>query len=136
VPATAGACDARCPLHSFRNDRLHIITVWPEEPNHENERAYPAVAPGGDTYVAWERNLDTNFFNGDPYIYEHLALVPADANAPVRGGKHNPVDHQGTMNGTPVGGVRSLDAADIAGYNRGTGNDFPYRWNQPSTDHH
>jgi hypothetical protein len=111
---------------------FHTIAVWPEEPNDENEGAYPAVAPGGDTYVAWERNLDTNQFNGDPHIYEHLALIPAEANAPVRGGKRNPVViTKGQVNATPVGGVRSLDGAFIAGYNRGTGNDFPrIAWNR------
>lgn len=105
---------------------FHTISVWPEEPLVENEGAYAAVAPGGDTYVAWERNLDSNFFNGDPHIYEHLALVPADANAPVRGGRQNPVVvTKGQVNATPVGGVRSLGTVVIAGYNRGTGNDFP-----------
>jgi hypothetical protein len=111
---------------------FHTILVWPEEPIVENEGAYAAVAPGGDTYVAWERNLDTNLFNGDPHIYEHLALVPAHANAPLKGGKHNPVVvTQGQVNATPVGGVRSLGSVVIAGYNRGTGNDFPrIAWNR------
>jgi hypothetical protein len=125
---------ARVPAQATQlaSSDFHTIAVWPEEPNDENEGAYPAVAPGGDTYVAWERNLDTNLFNGDPHIYEHLALVPAGANAPVRGGKHNPVViTKGQVNATPVGGVRSLDGAVIAGYNRGTGNDFPQiAWNR------
>jgi hypothetical protein len=35
------------------------------------------------------------------------------------------------VNATPVGGVRSLDGAVIAGYNRGPGNDFPrIAWNR------
>ena len=108
--------------------------MWPEEPNAENEGAYVAVAPGGDTYVAWERNVDTNLFFGDPHIYEHVAVVPAGANAPLNGGKNNPVViTKGQTNATPVGGVRSLDATVIAGYNRGTGNDFPrIAWNRVS----
>jgi hypothetical protein len=111
---------------------FHTVTVWPEELSDENEGAYPAVAPGGDTYVAWERNVTTNLFNGDPHVYEHLALVPAEANAPVRGGKQNPVViTKGQTNATPVGGVRSLDGTVIAGYNRGLGNDFPrIAWNR------
>ena len=99
--------------------------MWPEEPAAENEGADAAVAPGGDTYVAWERNVDTNLF-GDPHIYEHIAWIPAGANAPLKGGRSNPVViTKGQINATPVGGVRSLDATVIAGYNRGTGNDFP-----------
>ena len=40
---------------------------------------------------------------------------------------------KGQINATPVGGVRSLDATVIAGYNRGTGNDFPrIAWNRVS----
>jgi hypothetical protein len=110
---------------------FHTIAVWPEEPFDENSGAYPAIAPGGDTYVAWERNLDSNLFNGDGHIYEHIAMVPANATAPLRGGKHHPVVvTQGQVNATPVGGVRSLDGAVIAGYNRGLGNDFPrIAWN-------
>jgi hypothetical protein len=100
--------------------------VWPEERFDENEGAYVALAPGGDAYVAWERNIDTNLFNGDPHIYEHLAVVPADANAPLVGGKTHPVVvTKGQVNASPVGGVRSLGSAVIAGYNRGIGNDFP-----------
>ena len=44
---------------------FHTTLVWPEEPSAENEGAYVAVAPGGDTYVAWERNVDTNLFFGE-----------------------------------------------------------------------
>src|SRR5207248_1290628 len=66
---------------------FRTAVVWPEEATVENEGAYPAVAPGGATYVAWERNVDTNLFNGDPHIYEHLAMVPANATAPLVGGK-------------------------------------------------
>src|SRR5205823_12865024 len=49
-----------------------------------------------------------------------------------RGGKQNPVVvTKGQVNATPFGGVRSLDSALIAGYNRGFGNDFPrIAWNR------
>src|SRR5205085_2672916 len=75
----------------LRSGDFRTVKVWAEEPNDENEGAYPAVAPGGDTYVAWERNVDSNLFNGDPHIYEHLAFIPPDANAPARGGHNAPV---------------------------------------------
>jgi hypothetical protein len=116
----------------LRSSDFRTIKVWAEEQNDENSGAYPAIAPGGDTYVAWERNIDTNLFNNDPHIYEHLALVPADANAPSQGGHNDPVVvTQGQVNATPVGGVRSLDGTVIAGYNRGLGNDFPrIAWNR------
>ena len=60
--------------------------------------------------------------------------MPAGANAPLMGGKNHPVViTKGQTNATPVGGVRSLDATVIAGYNRGTGNDFPrIAWNRVS----
>jgi hypothetical protein len=116
----------------LRSSNFHTVVVWHEEPLDENEGAYPAVAPGGDTYVAWERNVDSNLFDGDAHVYEHLAFVPADAGAPARGGNANPVVvTKGQVNATPVGGVRSLDGTLIAGYNRGTGNDFPrIAWNR------
>ena len=103
------------------------IVVWPEQQLQENSGSYPAVAPGGDTYVAWERNLDTNLFgSGDPFIHEHIALVPAGVNHVTIGGRSNPrVVTSGQINSSRTGGVRSLDAQVIAGYNRGTGNDFP-----------
>ena len=90
----------------LKSSDFHTTLVWPEEPNAENEGAYVAVAPGGDTYVAWERNLDTNLFFGDPHIYEHIAVVPAGANAPLNGGKNHPVViTKGQSNATPVGGA-------------------------------
>ena len=123
VPQNAG---------SLTSADFHTTLVWPEERNDENEGAYVALAPGGDAYVAWERNLDTNLFNGDPRIYEHLAFVPAGAHAPLAGGKGHPVViTKGQLNASPVGGVRSLGSVVIAGYNRGTGNDFPrIAWNR------
>jgi hypothetical protein len=110
---------------------FHRVVVWPEEPMDENAGAYAAIAPNGDTYVAWERNLFTDLFNGDPHVYEHLALIPAGATTPLRGGKASPiVITKGQANATPVGGVRSLGEVAIAGYNRGLGNDFPrVAWN-------
>jgi hypothetical protein len=118
------------------------ITVWPEErfcpagtPSSErtqcgadNQGAYPAVAPGGDIYVAWERNVDSNLgVSGDPYVYEHAARVPAGSNAVAIGGPAHPVV---VSAGQPHGsldhlGVKSLDGSVIAGYSRGIGNDFP-----------
>jgi hypothetical protein len=123
VPVAAGQLSSA----DFRT-----LPVWHEEPLDENEGAYATVAPGGDTYVAWERNLDSNLFDGDPHVYEHLALVPANAHAATIGGNGNPVVvTKGQVNASPVGGVRSLGSVVIAGYNRGTGNDFPrIAWNR------
>jgi hypothetical protein len=103
------------------------IVVWPEQHVQQNSGAYPAVAPGGDTYVAWERNIDTNLGgSGDPFVHEQIALAPAGANHVTIGGPSNPrVVTMGQINSSSSGGVRSLDAQVIAGYNRGTGNDFP-----------
>jgi hypothetical protein len=117
---------------SLTSAAFHTTLVWPEERNDENEGAYVTLAPGGDAYVAWERNIDSNLFNGDPRIYEHVAVVPADANAPLVGGKQHPVVvTKGQVNASPVGGVRSLGSVVIAGYNRGIGNDFPrIAWNR------
>jgi hypothetical protein len=115
----------------LKSSDFHTAVVWPEEQTAENEGAYPALAPGGNAYVAWERNWNSNLFLGDPHIYEHIAFVPANANAPVTGGKNDPVVvTKGQVNATPVGGVKSLDSTVIAGYSRGIGNDFPrITWN-------
>lgn len=122
-------------------DFAPTAVVWPEEPycanangttpadrcGAVNSGAYPAVAPNGDVYVAWERNIDTNLYSGiDPYIYEHVALVPAGIEAPTAGGPDAPVVFTlGQVHATVDGGVRSMDNVAIAGFNRGTGNDFP-----------
>ncbi len=121
-------------------DFTHPAMVWPEEascpigvPSSEqlrcgavNQGAYVAVAAGGGSYVAWERNVDSNLGDGDPYVYEHAALVPAGANAAATGGPAAPVVlTTGQPNSTRDGGVKSLDAVIIPGYNRGSGNDFP-----------
>jgi len=102
------------------------ITVWPEEPDTLNSGAYVALAPGGDAYVSWERNIDTNLFNGDPYVYIHAARIRAGDASPVVGGPGSPrVVSLGQRNSNGAGGVKSLDAVVIAGFNRGTGQDFP-----------
>jgi hypothetical protein len=118
------------------------ITVWPEEQpcpagttssEHTqcgavNQGSYPAVAPGGDVYVAWERNIDTNLgISGDPYVYEHAARIPAGSSAVAIGGPAHPVVvSAGQPHGSPDHlGVKSLDGSVIAGYSRGIGQDFP-----------
>jgi hypothetical protein len=102
------------------------IVVWPEEPTDVNTGAYVSLAPGGDAEVAWERNWNSNLFNGDPYVYIHAARVPAGASSPSVGGPASPVVvTKGQTNSSPQGGVKSLGAVVIAGYSRGIGNDFP-----------
>ena len=113
--------------------------VWTEEPNCPsgtpssetvrcgavNTGAYVAVAPGGDSYLAWERNIDSNLFNGDPYVYLHAARIPATGTHPAPGGSSHPVIITTGQPGNGAGGVKSLDTDLIPGYSRGTGNDFP-----------
>lgn len=117
------------------------VTVWPEEPNcpdgtlsSEQSRcgaadqgAYVAVAPGGDTYVAWERNIESNLSgNGDPFVYLHAAVIPAhSSSASVGGPAHRVVISSGQPHGNAAGGTKSLDTVPIAGYSRGLGQDFP-----------
>jgi hypothetical protein len=113
------------------------IVVWAEEPNIENEGAYPALAynytvGADDIYVAWEHNWGSNTFNGDPYVYIYAAQVVAGTTPPVIvGTPDNPVVVTlGQRNSTAFGGVKSLDVVPIPGYNRGTSNDFPrISWN-------
>jgi hypothetical protein len=92
-----------------------------------NQGAYPAVAPNGDVFVAWERNIDTNLYFGlDPYVYLHVARVPAGASAPDLGGRDDPVVFtKGQVNSSSDGGVKSMNTVVIAGFNRGLGQDFP-----------
>jgi hypothetical protein len=85
------------------------------------EGAYPAVAPNGDIYVAWERNWFSNLFNGDPYGYIMAAYIPAGATSPTV----TKTVSLNQVNSTPSGGVHSMTLQFIAGYNRGVGNDFP-----------
>lgn len=114
------------------------IAVWHEEPfcitgseanqcGAVNTGSYPAVAPNGDVYVAWERNIDSNYqFSGDPYVYIHAALIPAGHAHVASGGKGRPiVVTEGQVNSNADGGVKSLDGTVIAGFSRGTGQDFP-----------
>ncbi|MDQ1722931.1 MAG: hypothetical protein QOI26_2665 [Pseudonocardiales bacterium] len=102
------------------------ITVWPEEPATLNEGAYVSVASNGDCYLSWERNVNSNLVNGDPFVYIHAARVRAGAVAPIVGGPAFPrIVTLGQRNSNGAGGVKSLDAVVIAGFNRGTGQDFP-----------
>jgi hypothetical protein len=114
------------PATLSRTDFSQPVVVWPEEGSVVNQGAYPAVAPGGVAYVAWERNVDSNLFNGNPYVYIHVARVQPTGTAPDIGGPNLPrvlTTGQGNSNG--LGGVRSLDSVPIAGFNRGLGQDFP-----------
>jgi hypothetical protein len=102
------------------------IVIWPEEQNVENEGAYVKVGRGGNTFVTWERNWFTNLFNGNPFVYIHAARVRPGEDFPIVGGPLDPrVITLGQENSNGLGGVKSLDAVVIAGYNRGIGNDFP-----------
>jgi hypothetical protein len=137
VRATVPADPAKLSAADFTRPAV----VWAEEPYCDgytgitpadrcgalDQGAYPAIAPNGDVYVAWERNIDTNLYSGlDPYVYIHAARVPAGATAPDVGGPDSPVVLTvGQANASAFGGVRSMNSTYIAGYNRGTGNDFP-----------
>jgi hypothetical protein len=83
--------------------------------------AYPAVSPNGDIYVAWENNIQSNQFDGNPYVYIMAAEVRAGATTPT-----TPVTVTiNQQNAQPDGGVKSLDNDLISGYSRGIGQDFP-----------
>ena len=117
------------------------VVVWPEEPfcpnvfssseqlrcGADNAGAYVAVATNGDTYVAWERKLSSEFFNGDPHVYEHAAPIPAGATSAVRGGPRSPVvlTLGGRTATTRAVSSRSRARSPIPGYSRSFGNDFP-----------
>jgi hypothetical protein len=140
VRAHVPASPARLTTRSFRR-----VVLWTEEPfclngseanqcGAINSGAYPAVSPSGDIYVAWERNIISNFlFSGDPYVYIHAAVVPVAANRPSVGGVDKPyVVTEGQRNSSPAGGVKSLDGTVISGYSRGIGQDFPrVAWYEP-----
>jgi hypothetical protein len=116
----------RNPTQLSRTSWRIPTTVWPEEQSVANTGAYVSVAPGGDAYVSWERNVDSNLFNGNPYVFIHAARVRARGVHPVVGGPARPrVVSLGQRNSNGAGGVKSLDAVVIAGFNRGTGQDFP-----------
>ncbi len=66
------------------------------------------------------------FLGLDPYVYLHVERVPAAALAPDHGSVADPIVFtRGQVNATADGGVRSMNTVSIAGYNRGSGNDFP-----------
>jgi hypothetical protein len=101
------------------------VLVWGEEDTKVNQGAYVSVAPGGDAYVTWERNVQP-FSLGDPYSYIHVARVRPGDRPPVVGGRSRPrVASLGQRNSSPRGGVKSLGLVGIVGYNRGIGQDFP-----------
>ncbi|MDX6317549.1 MAG: hypothetical protein QOD35_949 [Nocardioidaceae bacterium] len=107
-------------------DWSNPIVVWPEERQVVNTGAYVSVAPNGAAYVAWERNVDSNQFNGNPYVYIHAARVPLGLARPSVGGPGNPrVVTKGQRNSGGAGGVKSMDLVAIPGYNRFYGQDFP-----------
>jgi hypothetical protein len=118
----------------------HPVVVWPEEPlcpdnvpsserlrcGAVNQGAYVANGDDGSIYVAWERNVYSNPGDGDQYVYEHTAVIPAGANVPSRGDESHPVVlTDGQLHSSSAGGVKSLDTVPIPGYSRGLGNDFP-----------
>ncbi len=113
------------PTKLSRSDWSAPIVVSPERGSSSNsiyqEGAYPAVAPGGDIYLAWEKNWISGLFNGDPHVYLLAAEVPSGSSTVS---KHVVLTINQT-NATSSGGVRSLSFAVIPGYNRGLGNDFP-----------
>jgi hypothetical protein len=121
-PSTLSSADFGPPIVVWKEERnCRRGTVSSEERRcgAVNEGPYPVVAPGGDTYMVWERNIASNLFDGDPYVYMHAALVPAGAVAPSVGGPSDPrVVTVGQVGANPDGGVKSLVAEFIAGYNR------------------
>jgi hypothetical protein len=134
------------PAALSATDFVSPVVVWPEERycnngsegrkcGAVNAGSYPAVAPNGDVYVGWERNLYTNFdIGGDPWIHEHAAYIPAGATAPTVGGIDDPVYiTAGQVNGHVRGGVKSISNAPIAGYNRYVADDFPRIAYDPTT---
>jgi hypothetical protein len=120
---------AHVPAHpqTLRSgDWSRPVTVWPEEGRAVNTGAYVSVAPNGDAYVAWERNVTSNQFDGNPYVYIHAARVRPGQGRPAVGGPGDPrVVTKGQRNSGGAGGVKSMDLVEIAGYNRFFGQDFP-----------
>jgi hypothetical protein len=118
------------------NDFGLPIVVWPQQCSGAmvNAGSYPAVSTSGDVFVAWERNIFSNQFNGKPYVWLHAAKIPAGALAPSVGGPANPVViTTGQTNGTKDGGVKSMDMVQIVGYSRFVGVDFPRAAFNPAT---
>jgi hypothetical protein len=83
----------------------------------ELEGAYPAFNPSGDSYVTWNQNWSTNYFDGDPLTHQMATKVPASCL------KGTPCGPQPIA--TVEGAIKSLDTTTIPGYNRGTGQEFP-----------
>jgi hypothetical protein len=127
-------------LHGF--SRVVVAHELPCDRNTVQQGSYPTVAPGGDTYVAWEHNVLSNQFNGNPYVKIKLARIPSGATTP----SGVVAVTRGQVNSVKGGGVKSLDVAQIVGYNRGFGQDFPriafstaegsaiVEWNDASVD--
>lgn len=114
------------PTSLNAGDWKQPAVVWPEERDTVNQGSYVSVAPSGDAYVSWERNIDSNQFNGNPSVYIHAALVRAGDDTPKVGGPDHPrVVSKDQRNSRGEGGVKSLNGTVIAGFNRGTGQDFP-----------
>jgi hypothetical protein len=105
------ACDISKPLAPTCSAP---IVVAPEDPNCENEGAYPAVdSTSGDVYVAWESNWATNIFNPACFntpTQNHIARIPFGA----------PVASK-----TVAVPVVSIVAGFVPGYNRFPASDFP-----------
>jgi hypothetical protein len=120
---------AHVPAHPQRlraGDWSSPVVVWPEERRVVNTGAYVSVASNGAAYVAWERNVDSNQFNGKPYVYIHAARVPLGRTHPSVGGPGNPrVVTKGQRNSGGAGGVKSMDLVAVPGYTRFFGQDFP-----------
>ena len=49
---------AGCPKLLTHASFSAPVVIWPEQQRQVNSGSYPVVAPNGDTYVAWERNID------------------------------------------------------------------------------
>jgi hypothetical protein len=115
------------PVRLSRRAWTPPVRIWPEERTVENTGAYVSVAPNGDSYVSWERNVDSNLFgSSSPYVFIHAARVRVGHNTPVVGGRGNArVVTRGQRNSHGAGGVKSLDAVGIAGFSRFIGQDFP-----------
>jgi hypothetical protein len=127
-------------LHTFT--RLVVAPEFPCRAQTVLQGSYPAVAPGGDVYVAYEQNVLSNLSNGNPYVRIKLARIAAGTPHPSA----TVVVTRGQVNSGKVGGVKSLDAVNVVGYNRTIGQDFPriafspvedsaiVEWNDASVD--
>jgi hypothetical protein len=126
-PATLSVADFTSPVAVWNEEDYCRNSSELTQCGAINQGAYPAVAPNGDVYVTWERNILSNiFFSLDPFVYIHAAVVPSGATAPSAGGMDAPVVlTEGQVHAHANGGVKSLDSVIVSGYSRGFGNDFP-----------